>query len=271
MLVKSKYFIISNQLAGVCVFILMLSTIIAISSLASTCSFAASGDGGLPIAVCGRAPSSPLIDGSLQDACWKNAPVLSDFAAIGTRNLAKGRTRALLLHDDKYLYIGLQCGSRVLESRLQQTHTFKAAVKDNDNSKIFRDDSAEIFISCGSESGKYYHLAVNGNGALWDARGQETPDSWNSGAVVKSRIEEGQWCAEIALPLKSIGASGQDGQACRFNVCRSDASEKELSSWSPALAGKFGDPDIFGFLKFSDRILPARFNLITARTVLSFR
>src|SRR6266480_3671799 len=58
--------------------------------------------------VCYRAGSPITIDGKLDDAAWRDAPWTDDFVDIeGSRQPAPAlRTRAKMLWDNQYLYIG---------------------------------------------------------------------------------------------------------------------------------------------------------------------
>ena len=58
-----------------------------------------------------RTKSPPRLDGSLDDACWKDAQVISDFGhcAYGARKCPFPRTEARYLWDDRYLYAALTC------------------------------------------------------------------------------------------------------------------------------------------------------------------
>jgi len=58
-----------------------------------------------------RAKVPPVIDGNINDACWKDAEVISDFGPCeyGARSFPFPRTEARFLWDDRYLYIAFTC------------------------------------------------------------------------------------------------------------------------------------------------------------------
>src|SRR5947209_3701294 len=53
----------------------------------------------------------PVIDGSLGDAAWENAPVISDFTQVEPREGAQPseRTEVRLLYDANNLYVAVRC------------------------------------------------------------------------------------------------------------------------------------------------------------------
>ena len=62
-----------------------------------------------PMVAIGRTASPPVMDGRLDDDCWRQAAMVSDFFLIGSKALAGQKTQALLAHDAGNLYVGLRC------------------------------------------------------------------------------------------------------------------------------------------------------------------
>jgi len=55
-------------------------------------------------------PAAPVIDGILDDACWRGEPVLKDFCMKNTPDaLHPEQTKGWVCYDKEYLYIGVQC------------------------------------------------------------------------------------------------------------------------------------------------------------------
>jgi hypothetical protein len=63
------------------------------------------------------------------------------------------------------------------------------------------------------------------------------------------------WCAELALPLRSLAAElPVVGTRWRVNFCRIDRPpgvERELTAWSPTGRANFHTPERFGWLEFA--------------------
>ena len=55
---------------------------------------------------CPRTPTAPNLDGTLTDPAWEVAPWTPDFVPIADGPAPRFRTRAKLMYDDQYLYVG---------------------------------------------------------------------------------------------------------------------------------------------------------------------
>ena len=61
-------------------------------------------------AVAVPAPAPPVIDGVLDDACWRGQPALKDFHGKGDpATLHPEQTEGWICYDEEYLYIGFRC------------------------------------------------------------------------------------------------------------------------------------------------------------------
>ncbi len=58
-------------------------------------------------AVCTDTP--PVIDGKLDDACWSQANVVTDFTDYRIEQPAKEQTLVRVLYDDENIYIAFEC------------------------------------------------------------------------------------------------------------------------------------------------------------------
>lgn len=93
--------------------------------------------------------ATPLqIDGLLDEPAWRNAKKSPEFVDIITGKKAAYSTRAAVLWDDDFLYLGYW----IEEPRLQAKYT-------DYNSPIYYDNDVEFFIA-GPDS--YYEFEVNG-------------------------------------------------------------------------------------------------------------
>jgi hypothetical protein len=77
---------------------------------------------------------------------------------------------------------------------------------------------------------------------------------WNSGFVVKARIDETNhmWCGEMRIPLGSIDSRlPQVGNELRVNFCRQDGAgrNRDFLAWQPTGAWTPHRPEKFGTLK----------------------
>ena len=96
--------------------------------------------------VCYRATSPIAVDGRLDDGAWRDAPWTGDFVDIeGDRKPRPTfRTRAKMLWDDTYFYIGAE----LVEPHLWATITRHDAV-------IFHENDFEFFIDPNGDNHEY--------------------------------------------------------------------------------------------------------------------
>lgn len=159
-----------------------------------------------------RTSQSLRIDGRLNDPAWENAPWTEDF--IDIEGSAKPKpaynTRAKILWDKKYLYIGAE---------LEEPHIW-ATIDEND-AVIFQENDFEIFIDPGNDQKDYYELEINALGTKWDLlltrpyhlKGKAVT-SWDIVNMKPAVFAEGTlnnptdtdkyWSVEIAMPWKSL-------------------------------------------------------------------
>jgi hypothetical protein len=106
-----------------------------------------------------RAPARVNVDGKLDESGWAAAPWTDAFIDIeGDRGpRPRFRTRAKMLWDDEYFYVGAE----MEEPDVWGTLTERDAV-------IFRDNDFEIFIDPDGDTHAYYEMEVNALGTPWD-------------------------------------------------------------------------------------------------------
>jgi hypothetical protein len=109
--------------------------------------------------LCQRATAPIVVDGNLNDSAWAAAPWTDDFVDIqgAAKPLPRFRTRAKMLWDDDYLYIGAE---------LQEPHVW-ANLTQHD-SVIFQDPDFEVFIDPTGSTQPYYEFEMNALNTGWD-------------------------------------------------------------------------------------------------------
>ncbi|MBI4879364.1 MAG: carbohydrate-binding family 9-like protein [Planctomycetes bacterium] len=170
------------------------------------------GDGGRQGYVCLRAAERPVIDGRLDDACWRGAPSTRDFVDIRGGGLPAPRfaTRAKLLWDDRCLYVAAE---------LEEPHVW-ATLADRD-AVIYHDDDFEVFIDPDGDTHRYVELEVNALATEWDlllARpyrdGGPAIDAFDLAGLETGVFVDGTlndpgdvdrgWSVEIAMPWEAL-------------------------------------------------------------------
>lgn len=231
--------------------------------------------------VCLRAKSALEITGSLNKPFWAEAPWTDLFVDIeGERRPApRFQTRAKLLWDDDYLYIGAE---------LEEPHVW-ATLTEHD-SVIFYDNDFEIFLDPDGDNHNYYEIEINALNTTWDLRlprpyrdGGPALNEWEipgfrSAIAVDGTLNDPSdvdrgWSLEIAIPwaplceFAACACPPRNGDQWRINFSRVEW-DVEIQNgkyvkipgrpehnwvWSPQYAIDMHRPERWGFLQFSDQ------------------
>lgn len=240
-----------------------------------------------PHYICYRAPAPLIIDGRLDEPAWKNAAWTEDFVDIegSLRPRPRFRTRAKLLWNSSYLYIGAE----LEEPDIWATLTARDSV-------IFQDNDFEVFIDTRGDTHNYYELEMNALGTEWDLLlvkpyrdGGPAIHAWDIRGL-KSRVfidgtlnrpgdKDQGWTVEIAMPLEILRetAAGKKppaaGDQWRLNFSRVEyrvgvrdgkyakiedpRTGKPLPednwTWAPQGVVNIHYPEMWGYLQFSGR------------------
>jgi hypothetical protein len=218
-----------------------------------------------------RAGTPIVIDGKLDEAAWFAAPDVGDFHFTWWKEGKKEQTRAKLLWDDEYLYIGVICQDAHITAR----HTER-------DGKIPEDDCFEVMITPNQDTPHiYFNIEFNLLGGILDnfrPHGPSKPRApkWDAadikiagahvGTLNNDSDTDQYWIVEVAVPFKNFAAVAQQarprpGTGWNLNLNRHGGkTNAQLSQWSPADASTgtktFHTPDRFGRVTFSDRSSP---------------
>ncbi len=137
----------------------------------------------------------------------------------------------------------------------------RVAPERSDSSAIAMDDTVEIWLAPlrADDGGKVptHQLMVNPLGATYSTvhgtAGNAAFRKWTHGATVKSRIAEGRWVVEAAIPLASLDDMPATLDGVRFRVARNWKRPSQASSSEAfAGAGGYSNPQTMSRLLFSD-------------------
>jgi hypothetical protein len=159
--------------------------------------------------VCRRAAGPIRIDGRLDEPSWQSADWTEVFGDIEgpAKPAPRFRTRAQMLWDDQYLYIG---------AYLEEPHVW--ATLTARDSVIFQDNDFEVFIDPDGDTHAYYELEMNALNTVWDLLlikpyrdGGPAVNAWDiqslkTGVHVQGTLNDPSdrdkaWTVEIALPF----------------------------------------------------------------------
>ena len=111
-------------------------------------------DADIPRYIARRASAAPVIDGKLDERRWREAARSSPFVDLVHGTPAHLDTRAAVLWDDQYLYVGYWLEEPNVEATLTER-----------DAPIYRDNDAELFIA-GRDG--YYEFEINAYGTIYE-------------------------------------------------------------------------------------------------------
>lgn len=174
-----------------------------------------------------RAAAAPTVDGSLDDAAWRDAPWTDPFVDIvgGDRPAPRLLTHAKLLWDDGYLYIGAELEEPDVWATLRQA-----------DDTVWHDDDFEVFLDPDGDGLAYYEMEINALGTVLDLflprpynQGGHADLSWEMqgmrratalhGTLNDPADRDGGWSVELAIPWAALrpppAAAAGPGEAGR--------------------------------------------------------
>lgn len=229
--------------------------------------------------VCYHIATGLKIDGRLDDDVWQLAPWTDDFVDIEgeTKARPRFRTRAKMLWDDKFFYVGAE---------LVEPHVW-ATLTEHD-SVIFQDNDFEVFIDPDGDNHEYYEFEMNALNTGWDLLlprpykdGGHAVNSWEipglktavhvRGTLNNPSDTDQNWTVEIAFPWKVLGelanrpSPPRDGDQWRVNFSRVEWRHEVVDGkyrkvpntkednwvWSPQGVVDMHRPESWGSVQFS--------------------
>ncbi len=229
--------------------------------------------------VCYQTNTPIHIDGKLDENAWLEAPWTEDFVDIeGPRKPApRFRTRAKMLWDKQYLYIGAE---------LEEPHVWATLTKHD--SVIFNDNDFEIFIDPDGDNHHYAEFEMNALNTGWDLLltrpykdGGIALNSWEipglktavhvDGTLNDASDRDRGWTLEVAIPWNAISelarrhGAPRDGEQWRINFSRVEWTVDIVEGkyrkvpkkpednwvWSPQGAINMHRPETWGYVQFS--------------------
>ena len=181
---------------------------------------------------------APIIDGKLDDECWKKANAVYDFIQHQPirGQEPKEATKVYVLYDREKLYIGFECykenQNKVLGSQMQRDGMF------------YQDDYVEVFLDTFHDRRNCYTFAVNCLGTQSDRRianegstGGQGPfgdrsRAWDCQWEAKSVKTYPGWTAEMAIPFSELRFSKKKDCVWGINFWRGNEEFDAEYTWA---------------------------------------
>ncbi|MBX3439385.1 MAG: hypothetical protein KF861_17995, partial [Planctomycetaceae bacterium] len=204
-----------------------------------------------PVAYCRKAKSPPVLDGILDDGCWRRD------SAVRLRNDAehrhskeplvddpadKSRVRVQWAYDSGFLYIAARVPR---DAALPQDRpVLPGRTHDAD---VSQHDRLSFALDVDRDYATFYEIAVDQRGWTTDAC-WENP-LWNCRRYIAADADAAEWRIEMAIPLEElVPAAPRSGDVWAAGVSRV-MPKVGVESWTHP-AGSQPRPDGFGLLQF---------------------
>ncbi|MFC1490856.1 carbohydrate-binding family 9-like protein [Candidatus Latescibacterota bacterium] len=207
--------------------------------------------------------NAPLIDGIINDSCWKTAESIS-LTLIESGKKSAYQTTVRAVYDSEYLYIGFECQDIDAAS----TITGK-------DSPVSEQEHISVYIDAGCDSKTYAVIDIAPTGALydsfilsyrdgeskkilpgWDCEGILSAVSVNGGGAAPG-TKDRFWTVELALPFEEF-VTAEDipplpDSNWRINFYRTELTNvRDISAFSTTGSENTHVPSRFAWLIFSD-------------------
>ena len=208
------------------------------------------------------AKAAPVIDGDLADACWQQAPAVSNMYIFQGKGKTSDAQTVKVVRDDEWLYFAF-------EIKLPFPQAIRSTATTHDG-PIAADDCVEVMLDPGTSGELYFHYMLTSGNVRGERRctlqGESKDMLWNMPWRSATKITKTGWQAEMAIPWKPLDEQGKLGKTTlnfyvsRIPVILNDAgcpisSTMEQMSWSAVRRG-FHDPSRFGALKGIEALTP---------------
>lgn len=177
---------------------------------------------------------SPVVDGLLDDACWKTAEFCSGFQSklAGTEEAIRNQTTFAVVSDRRNVYFGIRCDESDVKS-----------AQDEPLDSLWRMNQINLFLAPSGNAFNYYQFAFSAN------HGLRASFAYSEGGnvlfepaylpewEVKTAWNEKGWTAEVRIPVNAFYFTRADEWKPTWLVnvgrVRVAGADVEKSSWSP--------------------------------------
>lgn len=185
----------------------------------------------------------PVIDGKLNDECWKHGTWAGDYHQLSPNEGAKPTfpTKMNIQYDDRNIYVAF----RAYDREPGKIHRYPGV----------RDDIVGDMVGVNFDSYRDYRTGFEFTVTAW---GQKVdlvlfnPENWdfNWNAVWKTKVgmEDSAWVAEIEIPLSQLRYSSKDEQVWGLHTWRWIDRIQEESNWE--IQSKTGPGMLYNYGEF---------------------
>ena len=176
-----------------------------------------------------HAGEAPVIDGILDDVCWKTADWQGDFIQLkpSPGEPARAQTRVAVTFDEKHLFVAFRCFNPTGNSA-----NSKITRRDGD---LDQDNAVTLYLDTFHTRRDCYYFSTNSIGTQIDGRigedGHSNDKTWDCTWQVQSIEDSLGWTAEMAIPVSEIRFPEGENRIWGINYRRNYPEYYETSFW----------------------------------------
>jgi hypothetical protein len=215
----------------------LLASTLAIACYAFPCAAAAASEGrnGPPLVPAVLVEAPPVIDGIIDDACWRQAAQVEGFWREHVDAPELQPTEAWICHDGRAVYVAFRCYDDTPSAIVGQQRKRQGSMR--------RDDWVQVCLDVEDAGRNDYEFRVNVVGTQKDEvpGGTSEKIEWKGDWRAAARIDDQGWTAELEIPFSILRYP--KGQDCfRLYLVRHLAREQDHSVW-PKCYAQIADKD----------------------------
>ena len=173
-------------------------------------------------------PRNIKVDGKLNEAVWKDAPVIRSFVRPDGVKIERPTTVQIVFTPQQVVF-GFKAYIPRKELKIIKTLRDKSTTST---------DCVEVMIDTAAVGDNYKHFIVNAGNGIFDRYCEQGgfvgDEKWNADFTSAVSVENDFWSCEIAIPYRSLGLQANDTRRWKVNIAResfgSPTSPREVSS-----------------------------------------
>ncbi|MBN2311661.1 MAG: hypothetical protein JXR94_21970 [Candidatus Hydrogenedentes bacterium] len=199
-----------------------------------------------------RVDAAPVVDGALDDGCWKQAEAQEGFYQHKTTEPAPRGTTLWMCYDDEALYVAADC-------RDEAPQQLKIERTQRDDPGMWRDSTIELFLKPDElwpqllmvpPEEQHVHLILTALGTQYDQLGTQASAAWSGNWTSATARTDTGWTAELAIPFKMFELAAPERVSLwHAQIARNAQGPREGATWTPTGA-IYREHTAFGALVF---------------------
>lgn len=196
-------------------------------------------------------PGTPVVDGKLEDSCWRREGTRLVEAANG--NMTPVDSRVWFTYDETALYVA----ARLAEPEMGRIVT--NAKKQDD--AVYQDDSVELFFCPNADAESYAQIVVNPEGVVFDGFKENIAfySTAKNFKIQKAIVKHATgWDLEMRIPYTELGVTKfEPGSLRRINFLQNRGApnlgqrDRGFYAFSPPFQQSNHNTKFFGSILFS--------------------